>query len=47
MSERDPYETASQTDECGSNQYTSVESDIDYSQSETEEQDTEVEKSAK
>ena len=47
MSETDPYETESQTRELGNNQYTSVESDTEYSQLETEEQDTEVEKSDK
>ena len=45
VSETDPYETESQTDEPGNNQYTSVENDTEYSQSETEEQDTEIEKS--
>ena len=31
VSQTDPYETESQTDEPGNNQYTSVESDTDYS----------------
>ena len=47
MPETDPYETESQTDEPGDNQYTSIESDTEYSQSETEEQDTGVIKSGK